>query len=157
MWFNIVFLIMTVLIPIGLIVYEGLKAPDTKFGIAFKTSFMVLSTSILVWVFIKKFLITKFETKLLAKQVALEHDYSIDNGNPDKIKYLWYNNERLLAIFNLVNVVLYGGFVAVISVGISSALMKVRFITMVIMILYTLAYTLKFLILISRRDIHNGE
>lgn len=156
LWFNILFLALTVAVPIALVILEGLKAPDTKLGVAFKVSFMVLSTGILAWVFIKKFILTKLETKLLAKQVALEHDYSIDNGDPDKIKYLWYQNEQKLAIFNLITVVLYGGFVIIIMLGVASALMKIKGIALVIMTAYVIAYTIKFMILITRRDI-DGE
>lgn len=151
-WFNIVFYCLTIVIPICLLIIEGLKAPDTIAGVAFKISFIVLSTGVITWFFVKKFIWSKVETKLLTKQTALEHDYSIDNGNSEKIKHLWFKNERRLAIFDLINVVLYGGLIMVILMGVASTLMKVKGIVALIMTLYVIAYTIKFMILIVRRD-----
>lgn len=151
-WFNIVFYCLTIVIPICLLIIEGLKAPSTIAGVAFKISFMVLSAGIMTWFFVKKFIWSKVEIKLLAKQTALEHDYSIDNGNSEKIKYLWFKNERRLAIFDLINVILYGGFIMVILMGVASTLMKVKGIVALVMTLYVIAYTIKFMILIVRRD-----
>ena len=69
-----------------------------------------------------------------------------------KIKYLWFKNERRLAIFDLINVILYGGFIMVILMGVASTLMKVKGIVALVMTLYVIAYTIKFMILIVRRD-----
>jgi len=153
LWFNILFFLLTIAVPIGLIIMEGMKAPPTPTGVAFKVSFMVSATGILAWVFIKKFIVNKLETKLIAKQVALEHDYSIDNGDSRLIKFMWYKNEEWLSFFNLVTIALYGGFAVVIMLGIASTLIKVRGILLIIMSAYIIAYTVKFMILIIRRDI----
>lgn len=150
-WFEVLFFCLTVLAPIALIILEGLKAPNTLAGTAFKLSFMTICTFIIVWFFLKKFLIDKRADKLRARQVALEHDYSIDNGNSAKIKYHWYNNEIKLALFNAFTVILYGGLAVVILMGVASALMKIKGILLLVIILYVVAYTFKFMILIIRK------
>lgn len=152
LWFSILFYSLTVLLPIFLLFLEGLKAPDTKLGVTFKVSFGVLGIGLVAWVLIKKLFIHRIETKLIAKQVALEHDYSIDVGDPDKIKYLWYNNQKLLAIFDFVSVVLYGGLIVVILLGVTSMLLKVKTLVLIVIALYLIAYTIKYVVLITRRD-----
>jgi len=151
MWFNIVFFLLTIAVPIGLVIAEGLKAPATPSGVAFKVSFTLFSTSIVVWFFLKTFVVKHIETKLLAKQTALEHDYSIKVGDPEAIKYLWYQNESYLSMFHLVTSILYGGFIIIIMLGISSALIKIHGIVVFVMSLYIIAYTIKFVLLMIRR------
>jgi hypothetical protein len=151
-WFNIIFPIFTVLVPIILIAIESLKAPATASGIAFKVSFIGLSIGIVTWFFAKKFLIKNWEEKLLVKQAALEHDYSIKVGDADLAKHYWYQNEMKLTLINLVNIILYGGLTFLIMLGISSALIQVKGIVILITTIYVVAYTVKFILLIVRKD-----
>jgi len=152
LWFTIVFFILTIAAPIGFVIAEGLKAPSTPSGSAFKVSFMMFSICIITWFFIRKFLIVDIENKLLVKQAALEHDYSIKVGDAQAIKYLWYGNQTKLALFNLVTVTIYGGFIFIIMLGVSSALITVKNIVLIVTGLYFVAYTIKFMILILGRD-----
>jgi len=153
LWFNIIFSILTVLAPITLIIIEGLKAGDKDGGLVFKISFMTICVAILAWFPIKKFIISTIEPTLIAKQIALEHDYSIDNGDPEKIRWLWYGNETKLAIYNLVSVLLYGGLGVIILLGVANALMAIKGIILVIASLYVIAYTLKFMLLLLQRSL----
>jgi len=152
LWFNIVFFILTIGVPIGFIIMEGLKAPSTPVGSAFKVSFLIFSVFIVAWFFINKFLVIDIEKKLLVKQAALEHDYSIRVGDADAIKYMWYSNQAKLSLFNLINVLVYGGFLFVIMLGISSALIEIKGVVFVITTLYVVAYTIKFILLMTGRD-----
>jgi len=152
LWFTIVFFILTIAVPIGLVMWEGLKAPPTTTGSVFKVSFMIFSICIVAWFFIRRFLIVDIESKLLAKQAALEHDYSIKVGDAQAIKYMWYHNQATLAIFNLINVALYGGFMFIIMLGVSSALIETKQVVLIITGLYVLAYALKFMVLTLGRD-----
>lgn len=151
LWFSIVFFILTLAVPIGLIISEGMKAPATPMGVAFKVSFMVTSIAIVTWFFVEKLLIKNLETKLIAKQIALEHDYSIKVGDPDAIKFLWYQNETTLTIFHLITSALYGGFIIIIMLGVSSALIKIKGVVAIIVSAYMIAYTIKFVYLMIRR------
>lgn len=152
LWLNITFYLLTVLSPIILIMVEGFQAPDKNGGLIFKLTFSVLSIALVAWIFIKKFLINNIETKLIANQTALEHDYSIDCGNPDKIKYLWYQNEIKLTIFNMITVILYGALMSVILIGVAKALMQIKGIIILITIMYIIAYTIKFSYIIVKRN-----
>ena len=152
LWFTIVFFILTIAAPIAFVIVEGLKAPATPSGFAFKFSFIMFSVCIVAWFFIRKFLVTDIETKLLSRQAALEHDYSIKVGDAQAIKYLWYGNQAKLAIFNLISVAIYGGFIFVIMLGVSSALIEIKDIVLIITGLYIVAYTIKFMILILGKD-----
>ena len=152
LWLNILFYCLTILGPIILAMIEGLQAANTTKGVFFKVTFMVLAIAIIAWTFIKKLLINKIETKLIAKQAALEHDYSIDNGDITKIKYLWYKNEVYLLIFNMLSIALCGGLLCVILVGAAEALIQVKGIIMIIASMYIVAYTLKIIYIIARKN-----
>lgn len=57
LWFNIVFAILTLGIPLGLFVYEGLSAANTQKGTIFKLSFMAILVLVIAWWFIYHFVI----------------------------------------------------------------------------------------------------
>lgn len=149
-WFNILFFYLTVVTPIILIIVEGMKAPNTPAGTVFKVSFTSICILLVTWVFIKKLILNGIITKLISRQEALKHDYSIDNGNLEKIKYLWYQAEKKLTLYNLVSIILYGGLSAIILIGVASALMEIKGVIMIITSLYVIAYTIKFMVLIIK-------
>lgn len=155
LWYNIVFAILTVVIPLGLFVYECLSADNTQAGAVFKVTFTGLILLIIAWLFLNHFVIKKFKEKIKAKQLLLEHDYSAQVGNPDALKTMWYANERWLALFEIINVLLYGGLGAIILIAVQSAVIKVKGILIIIAACYTIAYTIKYLLLILRKEAVN--
>lgn len=152
LWYNIVFAILTVAIPLGLFVYECLSAAHTQAGVVFKITFVGLTLAIIAWLFLNHFVIKKFKEKVRAKQLLLEHDYSAQVGNPDALKAMWYANERWLTLFEIAGVLLYGGLGALILIAVQSAIIKVKGILIIIAICYTIAYTIKYLLLILRKE-----
>lgn len=152
LWYNIVFAILTVAIPLGLFVYECLSAAHTQAGVVFKVTFVGLTLAIIAWLFLNHFVIKKFKEKVRAKQLLLEHDYSAQVGNPDALKAMWYANERWLTLFEIAGVLLYGGLGALILIAVQSAVIKVKGILIIIAICYTIAYTIKYLLLILRKE-----
>lgn len=157
LWFTLLFFALTILAPIILVIIAGMKAPADIEGTVFKISFTVICIAIIAWFFIKKLLINKIETKLIAKQANLEHDYAIGNGNLDKIKYLWFQNEKKLALFQLVSIALYGGLIVTILYGVVQKLMEMTNIAIAIMTLYVIAYTIKFMLLILAKGGDDDE
>jgi len=151
LWFNLVFFALTVVAPIILIAIESMQAPATTTGSVFKVSFLGLSVGIVGWVFAKKFLIKNLEERLIAKQAALEHDFSIKVGDSELTKYHWYNNEAKLTAINLITIVLYGGLAFLIMLGVSSALIEVKGIVLLVTGLYIVAFAIKFILLTTRR------
>lgn len=152
LWYNIVFAILTVAIPLGLFVYECLSAAHTQAGVVFKVTFVGLTLAIIAWLFLNHFVIKKFKEKVRAKQLLLEHDYSAQVGNPNALKAMWYANERWLTLFEIAGVLLYGGLGALILIAVQSAIIKVKGILIIIAICYTIAYTIKYLLLILRKE-----
>ena len=152
LWYNIVFAILTVAIPLGLFVYECLSAAHTQAGVVFKVTFVGLTLAIIAWLFLNHFVIKKFKEKVRAKQLLLEHDYSAQVGNPDALKAMWYANERWLTLFEIAGVLLYGGLGALILIAVQSAIIKVKGVLIIIAICYTIAYTIKYLLLILRKE-----
>lgn len=147
LWFNIVFLLLTVVIPVIFIIVQGFNSPST----IFKVTFTMLCAILLLWIFARKFIINKYEEKLQNRKSSLEHDYEIEVGNPQKAKWLWYSNELILTIVNTVQVLLIGSLIILIAIGIENAAIKVKGLSYLICILYILAYSMKFILLLKLR------
>lgn len=147
LWFKIVFSILTVAIPLIFVVVQGFNSPSTTF----KVSFTMICTILLLWIFVRKFIIQKYEEKLQNRKASLEHDYEIEVGNPQKAKWLWYSNEIILSIVNAVQVLLVGGLILLLAIGIEAAAIEVKGISFLITILYVIAYIMKFIVLFKLR------
>lgn len=153
LWFTIVFYILTAVIPLIFIIVQGFNSPST----AFKFSFTVICSVLLLWIFARKFLLNSIEQKLQNKQVALEHDYEIEAGNSEKAKWLWYNNELWLSIINATQVVLVGGLILLLAIGIETAAITVKGLSFLIAILYLIAYVIKFIVILKLRGTEDTE
>lgn len=151
-WFNIVFSILTLGVPLALFAYTGFTSADTTGGTIFKITFTGVLTLVLAWWFIYRFVIKKHVDKLLATQANLEHDYSIEVGNPDAIKTMWYNNEKILTLIDIIRVLLYGGLGVVLAIGIEAGVVKVKTTLFIIAICYVIAYTIKGMLLLNRKE-----
>lgn len=147
LWFQIVFLLFTVAVPIITLVIQGLNSPSKVFRI----SFTLLCTALISWIFVYKFVIKGIEEKLEKRKVSLEHDYEIDVGNNEKCKWLWFSNELILAIINAIHVLLIGSLIFLIVIGIQEAALKIKGAALLIIILYLLAYISKFVIILALR------
>lgn len=148
LWLDIVFTILTVVAPIILIVVQGLTSPSR----AFRFSFTVICSLLLGWIFIKKFVIKPKEDKLIKEKVNLEHDYSIDVGDPKKCKFLWITNELWLTLFNVIQTTLFGLTILLLAVGIENANIKVKFSSFLIIIFYLLAFGMKIIYLLAKKE-----
>lgn len=143
LWSQIVFFLLTVIVPLVLVMVEGYKSPST----GFKWTFGIISGLVVIWSFVHKFILSKWEDKWRERQVKLEHDYEIDVGNAAKIKWLWFNNELKLNAFTAVKVALWGSLLAVVITAIAKGLMQIKGAIVAIAICYVVAYVLKFLII----------
>lgn len=142
-WFHVIFLILTVIVPIIIVMINGYKSPSTGFRITFG----IITGLILVWIFIDKILVSNIEKKIRDRQLKLEHDYEIDVGNKDKIKWIWFSGEQKLAIFKMIQVGLYGGLIALILYGVSKGIMSIAFLIFGISICYVAAFILKLIVI----------
>ena len=148
LWLDITFTILTVVAPIILIVVQGLTSPSRTF----RFSFTVICSLLLSWIFIKKFIIKPKEDKLIKEKVNLEHDYSIDVGDPKKCKFLWITNELWLTLFNVIQTALFGLTILLLAVGIESANIKVKFSSFLVIIFYLLAFGMKIIYLLAKKE-----
>lgn len=160
LWFQIVFLLFTVAAPIVTLIVQGLNSPNRTFRI----TFTVIGIILVAWIFIRKFVIHGMETKLEQKKAAIEHDYELDIGNPEKCRWLWFSNELLLSIIKAIHVALIGMLIMLIMIGIQEAAIKIKGAAFFIMILYLLAYIAKFILILVLRgrefndkEANNGE
>lgn len=147
LWFHIIFYIMTIIVPLVLIMVEGYQSESTTF----KISFGMITALVILWSFIKKFIIGDIETKMRARKTQLEHDYEIEIGNSEKIKWLWFVQEEKITIFDTITMVLYGGLFLLILNAIASSLMAIKGAAMAIALTYVVAYILKFAVILAMK------
>lgn len=143
MWFQIVFYCSTVAIPVCLILAEGLTSKQSWF----KWSFALIATIVIAWSAIYKWLLTGMRDKIAERKTKLEHDYEIDVGDTNKIKYIWFSNEQKLAIVDAVNILVWGAFIFLVSHGIAKGFMAIKAASLSITALYVIAYVIKFLVI----------
>ena len=86
------------------------------------------------------------------RKVALEHDYEIEVGSPEKIKYLWFNKELWLTIINLIQIVIIGGFLLVLVIGLEAGAIALKGAAYLIGISYAMAYITKLSYILNVRD-----
>lgn len=153
LWFQIGFYILTIIVPLVLVMVEGYKSPST----GFKWTFGIISGLVLLWSFVDKFVIANLKTKIQDRKSKLEHDYEIDVGNPDKIKYIWFTNEQKLAIFETIHIALWGALLCIVLTAIANGIMLIKGALMMIAICYVAAYALKFIAITIQKGGENYE
>ena len=151
LWFHIVFYCLTVIVPLVAILIQGFKSDSTLF----KFTFVMICAAVILWIFARKFLIANLEEKMQARKAALEHDYEIEVGNPEKAKWLWFNNEMWLSIINAIHVALIG--LLIFAWGVESAAIQIKGVGILITLLYIMAYVLKFILIVKLRGQEQEE
>ena len=153
LWFTIVFYVLTLAVPLVLIALEGFNSPSKTFRITFG----LIITALIAWTFIRKFLLKDLESKLIAQKESLQHDYRIEVGNAENTKWLWFQNELWLTIIQLLSIVLIGLLFILISVGIETAVVKVKGACAGIALSYIVAYIIKFILIFCLRGKEQEE
>lgn len=100
LWQELVYLCF---IAVGPIVITSLEL-FTSHSSAFKWSFGTLALILMAVMIIKKFVLNNKIKDFKTKCVLLEHDYSIQVGNPTFIKLLWKKYNLYLYLYNTVTV-----------------------------------------------------
>lgn len=157
-WFHITFYCLTVIVPLILIMVEGFGAKTSSF----RWTFGVVSMLLVAWLAIYNWLLRGLKQKVEDRKSKLEHDYEIDVGNLEKIKYIWFSNEMKLSIISAINIALWGTLFAVVLTGIAEGVMAIKGAIVIICTLYVIAYTLKLGTILYLRgeekgDINDGE
>ena len=140
LWFNITFYILTIILPIVLVMIEGYKSPSKTF----RWTFGIITGLIIIYTFVKKFILKGKIKNLQDKKVKLEHEYEIELGNLDKVQYLWYTNEQFLSVINALEVLLYGGLLGILAYGAAEGLFTIKALTCMVALCYIIAYIIKF-------------
>lgn len=141
LWFHLVFYCCTVVVPIILVLVEGLSSHHTWF----KWTFGIIATLVVTWSAVYKWLLTGQLKKIIERKSKLEHDYEVDVGNAEKIKYIWFSNEQKLAIVDALNIGFWGAFIVIVAYGIAKGFMAIKGAALCITALYIMAYVVKFI------------
>ena len=142
-WFKIVFYILTVLLPISLIMTEGYQSNSAKF----KVTFSILVSLGILWSFLSRFILSGLEETINNRKAKLEHDYEIECGDSQKIKYIWFSNEQKLVTLHLIKILLWGTLGIVFLNELARGVIKIKSALSMIATFYIAAYTLKFAVI----------
>lgn len=154
LWFNIVFYVLTVILPISLIMVKGYKSESQTFRITFG----VISSIVIVWTFLYRFIFVNYKKKFTENKIKYEHEYEVEIGNPKKVKYLWFLNEQYLSVLNVCTIIFYGLLFFVILDGLNKGILEIQGILYMIATSYLLAYVLRFLyIALEKSKSEEGE
>lgn len=148
LWFNIIFYILTIAVPLVLTAVQGFRSTNQTFRITFG----LVSSALIAWSFIRKFIVQNKEKNLLDEKTKLEHEYKIGIGDVDKIKYLWFSNEIWLTIVNVIETLLKGLLIFVLAEGIAKGLMKIEGLAIFVMLCYFIAFIFKFTYIVLNRN-----
>lgn len=149
LWFQLIFLALTVAVPAAVAISAGAESEST----GFRWTYSVIVSLVLVWIFIHHFIVKPYVNKLRERQIQLEHDYEIDNGNQDKIKWIWFKYEIIYALFHLVTFVVFGALISITIEGIVNGLINsVHAMLGMIISCYLVAYAFKFVVILAMRN-----
>ena len=147
LWSRIVFFLLTVIAPVVTLMIEGFQSTSK----GYKITFGCICGLVVVWTFIHRFFLVAQEKKWRDRQVSLEHDYEIEVGNAEKIRYLWFNNELKLNVFRAISIASYGALIAVIVSGVAEQLIAIKGALLIVIICYVLAYVVRFVVIAAER------
>lgn len=153
LWFTIIFYLLTVLFPIVAILVDGFRSPDRTFRITFS----VIAGLIIIWTFVNKFIISTYKKKLTDEKSKLEHEYEVEVGNPEKVKWLWFENEQRLSIFAAIQSALLGALFIVLAIGAANGCMTIKGLSAFVMICYIAAYVMKFITITVLKGKENDD
>lgn len=155
-WFDILYLALTVATPIVLVVLQAYRTPSA----GFQFTFSVFCTILISYVFIKKYVLSKYIDKLYAQNATLELNYQTGVGDKYLTRKMWATNKLIEYSINSVQIVLVAVVFYLIVWGIKYVQMKVEGVLLFIALLYVVAITFRvlgILCLFMKRRQHSEE
>lgn len=102
LWQEIIYFLLVVGAPAAITSVELFQTHSTML----KISFTSVGALLITLVVIKKFFINSKIEKVRKKIIALEHDYSIEVGNPDNCRQQWAIYNLFIFVYNAACVIL---------------------------------------------------
>ncbi len=145
LWSDIVYLCLTVLAPIVFLLIEAYRVPSD----GFKVTFTVCIIALLTYVFIRKFILTKYIEKLTNQCATIELNYQTGVGDPEKNKTLWVKNKIVEYAFSIAYIILLGTLLLLIIWGVQTLGMKLKGTMLFIFLLYIVAFSFRIMMYVS--------
>lgn len=145
LWSDIIYLCLTVLAPIVFLLIEAYRVPSD----GFRVTFTVCTTALLAYVFIRKFILTKYIEKLVNQCAIIELNYQTGVGDPEKNKTLWVKNKIVEYAFSIAYIILLGTLLLLIIWGVQTLGMKLKGTMLFIFLLYIVAFSFRIIMYVS--------
>ena len=120
LWLKIVDGILTIGIPSLVTILEVKESSS----VAYKLSFVSIMVLLVAWLFLDKFILKEFKTKLQSSVTTLELNYATGVGDKDKTLELWKKNKLLLIIMNSITLLLTGIIIYIVFYGLAKGILK---------------------------------
>lgn len=102
LWQELVYLVFVAIAPIVITCIELFNSHST----IFKWTFASIGSILITFIVIKKFILKKRIDEITEKRILLEHDYSVQVGDPLKIKAQWKKYQLFLYLYSSITVLL---------------------------------------------------
>lgn len=102
LWVEIVYFLLIFVTPVVITCLELFQSKSTMF----KWSFTSIGLILMVLIILKKYVFKNNIKRMEDKLVLLEHDFSIDNGNKEKIFVIWKQYKLILNALDLLSTLL---------------------------------------------------
>jgi hypothetical protein len=139
LWQNIVYFLLTVIIPLVFVYVEVGLSKST----GFKVTFIFLTLILVIYEFLKKFIIKNQISKINADIVHLEHDYSNGIGESKLIKHNWLNRKLQEYLISSLSVVILMICTVLMINAIVSKLIQFKGAFIIICLCYFVAFIFK--------------
>lgn len=139
LWLKIVDGLLTLGLPALITILEIKESSSVTYKISFITILILLAA----WLFLDKFVLKEFKTKLQSSVTTLELNYATGVGDKDKTLELWKKNKLLLIIMNSITLLLTGIIVYIVFYGLAKGVLKFLGAYLIIALSYLASFIIK--------------
>lgn len=158
LWVDIIYLVLTIGVPIALILVEVYETDNTGYHITFS----IFCAILLAYILCKKYLLSKYLDKLRAQTATLELNYNTGVGDKYLTKRMWAVNKIIDYAISTVQVILIGVVFYLIIYGSLSTTIRLNLfgVLLFIAITYLVAIVFRlvtYFVLFMRNKQNNEE
>lgn len=139
LWLKIVDGLLTLGLP-ALVTILEIKESSS---VTYKISFVAILILLAIWLFLDKFVLKEFKTKLQSSVTTLELNYTTGVGDKVKTLELWKKHKLLLIIMNSITLLLTGIIVYIVFYGLAKGILKFLGAYIIIALSYLASFVIK--------------
>ena len=112
-------------------------------SLKYKISFFLILIVVVTWMFLNKFVIENYKTKLQTSVTTLELNYTTGVGEKEPTLKLWKRHKLTLIILNAITILLSGLVFYMVIYGLTKGLLKFLGAFVIIGLCYFVSFVIK--------------